>query len=334
MRKKTPRIYGTGSLFRLPTGKWLFQYKPKWAPKPLSKTCEAATEKAASQLLNDWVKELDNQNGPVVSVSIHELIALHVADMQLNNCEPLNILDTERKAKKHLGAFFAEHDFTVPLKKVAIKRYKTHRCKQGAAGGTINRELSWLHRSLVLGNDEELISVAIPKIEKFDESACIRTGVINEEQYYALLRRLPSHQQPVWCIAYRTGVRKGEVLKLQTAWLLPHWKKPEPYIEIPGFDKDGNRITKSGKPHIIPLWHLEMRSLIDMVLSDPTRNPKCPYLFQYRGKRMKNIRTGFEKARREAGLDGSSQEGTAKLLFHDTCRTAVTNMDEFGIDRD
>ncbi len=48
---------------------------------------------------------------------------------------------------------------------------------------------------------------------------------------------------------------------------MPHWAKPEPYIEIPGYDAKGNRITKSGKPHIIPLWHPEMRAMIDMVLA-------------------------------------------------------------------
>jgi integrase len=123
------------------------------------------------------------------------------------------------------------------------------------------------------------------------------------------------------------------MLKLQTARVLPHWKNPEPYIEIPGFDAQGNRITKSGKPRVIPLWHPEMRSMLEMVFSDPTRNPKCPYLFQYRGKGIKSIRTGFEKARKAAGLDGK-KEGVGKIIFHDTRRTAVTRMDELEIDRE
>ena len=54
-----------------------------------------------------------------------------------------------------------------------------------------------------------------------------------------------------------------------------------------------------------------------------------PYLFQYRGKRLKSIRTGFEKARKAVRLDGET-EGVGKLIFHDTRRTAVTRMDEIG----
>src|SRR5690348_7661393 len=73
-KQKAPRTYGTRSLFHLPTGKWLMQYKPKWSPKPKSKTIEAANEKAASQQLNEWVKELDGQNGPNVGLSIGQVI--------------------------------------------------------------------------------------------------------------------------------------------------------------------------------------------------------------------------------------------------------------------
>lgn len=329
MRKRT---YGTGTLTQIPSGKWLLQYKPKWATKRQSKTIDSCKEKAAGKQLSDWVAELDAQEGPKVQVSIDALIALHIADMRLNNCSPENIAITERKAKKHLGKFFAKHNFATPLKKADIKGYKTARRNAKAAPATVNRELAWLHRCLVLGNDDELTEVAIPKIEKFDESAYVRMGTISEENYYRILRAMPSHSQPVWCIGYRTGVRKGEVLKLQTAWLKDRGKA-ESYIEIPGFDAKGNRVTKSGKPHVIPLWHPEMHSMLEMVLSDPTRDPKCPYLFQYRGKRLKSIRTGFEKARKAVGLDGET-EGVGKLIFHDTRRTAVTRMDELEIDRE
>ena len=43
-----------------------------------------------------------------------------------------------------------------------------------------------------------------------------------------------------------------------------------------------------------------------------------PYLFQYRGRQLKNFRTGFEKAWEAAGV--------SELIFHDTRRTAVRNM--------
>jgi integrase len=65
----------------------------------------------------------------------------------------------------------------------------------------------------------------------------------------------------------------------------------------------------------------------------PHAQPECPYLFQYRGRRIKSIRTGFEKARKDAGLDGK-KEGVGKVIFHDSRRSAVTRMDELEIDRE
>jgi hypothetical protein len=102
MKKRT---YGTGTLTQIPSGKWLLQYKPKWATTRQSKTIDTCKEKPAEKQLSDWVAELDEQAGPKVKVSIDALIALHVADMRLNNCSPENIAITERRAQKHLGEF-------------------------------------------------------------------------------------------------------------------------------------------------------------------------------------------------------------------------------------
>jgi integrase len=55
------------------------------------------------------------------------------------------------------------------------------------------------------------------------------------------------------------------------------------------------------------------------------RDSRCPYLFQYRGKRLKNIRTGFEQACVEAGYP--------EVIFHDTRRTAVRRMENAGLPR-
>ena len=71
-------------------------------------------------------------------------------------------------------------------------------------------------------------------------------------------------QQMLWCFAYRLGIRKGELLKIRIEWLLPYWNQEEPFIKIPGFDEFGNRITKSGQPHTIPIHHPELRSFVEM----------------------------------------------------------------------
>jgi integrase len=226
------------------------------------------------------------------------------------------------RAKKHLAKYFAHFDFSGPLRKVDMKKYADARIRAGAKRATVNRELAALKRMLRLAVEDELVCVPIPKIEKLPENN-VRTNFVTDEAYYAVLAKLPEHQKVLWCFAYRLGIRKGELLKIRLEWLLPYWNEKEPYIKIPGFDDQGRRVTKSGQPHTIPIHHPELRAYVDMALSQ--RDSRCPYLFQYRGKRLKNMRTGFEQACVEAGYP--------ELIFHDTRRTAVRRMENAGLPR-
>jgi hypothetical protein len=324
MKKRT---YGTGNCHQRDNGKWRLIYRPKWALKPLSKTVDAGGKKDAENQLRDWVKELDKQAGPTVKVSILQLIELHVADMRTNGCDLADTEIVERRAKKHLAPAFADFDFAVyPLKAARIKQYCNARLQAGAKRATINRELSALRRALALAVEDELIGLAVPKIPKLKENN-VRIGLVSAEMYGAIMQGLPDDLKPVWCYGFRLGVRKGELLKLETEWLLPYWKTEEPYIKIPGFARSGKRITKSGKPHVIPLYHSELRAFTEMLLSDPTRDPKCPYLFQHEGRAIKSsyLRAGFEAARLAAKYP--------EAIFHDTRRTAVARMEDAGIPR-
>src|SRR4051794_41043130 len=114
MKKRT---YGTGTCRQLPSGQWLLEYKPKWALKRQSKTVHAADRKAAENALTNWVTRLDEQSGPTISVSIDQLIDLHIADMRMNGRDSSSIATVEQRCKKHLAPFFKTVDFAQLLKK-------------------------------------------------------------------------------------------------------------------------------------------------------------------------------------------------------------------------
>ena len=120
----------------------------------------------------------------------------------------------------------------------------------------------------------------------------------------------------LFCCAYHLGIRKGELLKLRWEWLLPYWTEAKPIIKIPG------QYCKNGKPHTIPIYG-DMLAFFQMAIAE--RDPACPYLFQYRGRRLKSIRSGWEAAREKAGVP--------EVLFHDMRRTAIRNMERAGIPR-
>jgi hypothetical protein len=62
-----------------------------------------------------------------------------------------------------------------------------------------------------------------------------------------------------------------------------------PLIKIPG------EVAKTRKPRTIPLYHPEMVETLKFAYQ--ARNPSCPWIFQFRGKRLKDYRQGWEDAR-------------------------------------
>jgi integrase len=80
---------------------------------------------------------------------------------------------------------------------------------------TINRELSLLRRAYNLAKNAEPPKVSVvPRFPKLAEHN-VRKGVFEHHQYTALYAALPEHLKPLLMLAYYTGTRRGELLKLQ-----------------------------------------------------------------------------------------------------------------------
>lgn len=313
------RTYGTGTVAK---GKrkdtWELRYTPKGSVR-LSKTVEAPWTKQgriqAEDALSDWRKELSRQPVPGVKVPMSALFENHLKDMRRQGRDAYNIYTERNRIDKNLLSIFGKREASL-IRKADIAAYTDARIQEGAKPATINRELSALRRSLKLALEDGLIGGPMPAIKLLKENN-VRKGFIDHQVYRRVLLHLPKHQHMLFCFGYYLGIRIGELLEFRWEWLLPYWNEPEPIIKIPG------EVTKSGDPHTIPIYHPDMRAMVEMALA--TRNPECPYLFQYQGRRLKNPRTGWEKARKAAGVP--------KLLFHDTRRTAVRLMEQAGIPR-
>ncbi|MGH9584225.1 MAG: tyrosine-type recombinase/integrase [Bryobacteraceae bacterium] len=122
-----------------------------------------------------------------------------------------------------------------------------------------------------------------------------------------------------WCFFYYTGMRLGEVRKLQRAWILWNSTAIENVKTVVVIPEDAN---KNRKRRVIPVYD-EMD--IFLKLAWETGDSRCPYIFQNRGKQIKTFRGAFNSALTRANLPG--------LLFHDLRRTAVRNMERAGIPR-
>lgn len=299
----------------------------QWRYRDQMKTvnpADYASKKEINRAFSRWRDELDAKiaaakSGPVLSMN--DLFDKYIKEQRINEREQLYMVQkmTDKYLRPRLGHIVATELTSDDISDYIERRKQERTYKHTLTrNGTINRELGTIISSLLMHRPNPIDL----KIRKLDESDGVRQGLITEEVYRALLAELEPYQKPLWAVAYYSGVRQGQLLKLRRAWVdFTEW-----IIHTPGRDEIRQRVTKNAKPHYIPLYMPIMQELVKWAYD--TGDPACPYLFQRRGKRIS--KSTFYCAMKRA----CERIGQADLMFHDTRRTAVTSMIEAGISPD
>ena len=55
----------------------------------------------------------------------------------------------------------------------------------------------------------------IPRFPITNEDACARQGFLTDDQFDPLIAELPGYLIPITTVAYNTGIRRGELLKIE-----------------------------------------------------------------------------------------------------------------------
>ncbi len=222
--------------------------------------------------------------------------------------------DVERKIEKKNGlrAYFGNIR-AIDLNSAVIAGY-IHKRQSDAnrpANSSINRELAYVRRAMVLGTKKDPPLVTrVPRFEMFEESGNIRQGTLAHEQYRSIRDSLPSYARVAHVIGYHTGARKGEIRQIRKERIDFKAKR----IELTG------RTTKNKEPRYLPIYG-DMAAEIEMALA--AGSLECPWLLQYQGRPVYDFEKAWHTACELAGIPGA--------LFHDLRRVAVTNMIEAGI---
>ncbi len=270
----------------------------------------------AVQLLNQRLRErgrgLSRRDLEKVTYEdLEELIRAHYIRKRRKS------LDRLEDALTHLRRMFGGWR-VIDIRAAVIDSYSRERLDQGAAPGTVNRELSALRRMLRLGADVEIVDVVPSFRERMLTEDNVRTGFVNPDEFPLIEAELPDYARPIAAVAYITGWRKGEILSRR-------WKNVD---FSAGFLRLEPGETKNKKGRSFPLIPrlravLEAQHERKQEVEKRTGRIVDALFFFDSGKPIKTIRKCWETACERAGFPG--------LLFHDLRRSAARNLVRAGI---
>ncbi len=254
-------------------------------------------ESSGSPNKKDAVKLLRLREGKIVE---GKFPGLHVERVTLESIMLDVLNDYERNDKKSIGgirryiktmrAFFGECR-AKEITTARVNKYMAARKKALAANASINLELSFLKRAFSLAVKAEKLDRApyIPKLAVNN----VRPFFFEHEDYLKIKEALPDHLKPVIMLAYHSGMRREEMLSLT-------WDK---------VDLVSGRIvlavgsTKNKEARIIPIAGELLETLIKQRQDSEKLYPECPFVFHYKGKRMRDCRGAWEQALQACGFN-------------------------------
>lgn len=251
-------------------------------------------------------------------VTFADLAKLEINDYKTNNYSTLD--DLEIRLNKHVLPFFG-HLKATKIGPADIKQFIVRRQEEGAANGTINRELTAVIRAFSLGVECRLISYA-PKVDTLREDN-VRKGFFEREQLNGVLKRMRAHNQNPARFAFITGWRKQEILGLR--WPQIDFQAGVVRLE-PG-------TTKNREARQFPFTS-ELREILEAQKAKAGELKKqhgviSPWVFfieekgPRKGRKIGDFKRNWNTACRAAGVPGR--------IFHDLRRTSVRNLVRAGI---
>jgi len=221
----------------------------------------------------------------------------------------------------HLTAFFGQ-DRLPAITAERTEAYAKRRQGEGAANGTINRELGVLGKLLRLAYEHNRLA-RVPKLTKLAEAAP-RAGFVDQAAFEAVRRHLPADLQVAVTVAYTFGWRRNEVLTLEQR----HLDLAAGTVRLdPGStkNKDGRLCYLTPELSALLTEQLARVRALERRLG-AVGLPLFPHFGKrFAGRPIRDFRRTWRTACKRAGVPG--------LLKHDLRRSAVRNMEQAGVPR-
>ena len=295
-----------GTIYQRGQTYWLQYYRNG---KPYRESSKSKKEVDAKRLLKRREGEISQGKLPGIyfdRVTFDELAEDLLRDYRINQRKSLIRAERSIKHLKEYFEGFKVSQITTPK----IQDYIETRQGEGAANGTINRELSALKRMLNMGARQTPPKVdRVPYIPMLKENN-IRKGFFEHGDYLALKDALPSYLKGFVSFAYETGWRLSEIANLT-------WGQVD---RDQGIVRLETGETKNDEGRTVYLDE-ELKEVFNRAWKARKKGNKVlPYVFlNHKGDdKIKQFRKAWAKACQDVGI--------GKRLFHDFRRTAIRNM--------
>lgn len=282
--------------------------------KRLEEKLSAKTKDEAQAMLRDRLNKVDKGEfrAESLTVLVRDLYSLIQDDYALHEQHTADL----PKRWKHLEPIFG-HLKARDVDFAAIQAYAAQRKAEGAAAATVQREISCLRRMYRLGLKAKKLTMVplFPQVEVDGLNA--RKGFFEDGDFRKVSAALQDHLRVLATVAYWTGARKGELLKLE--WR--HINLTTGKVEL-----DATMVkNKRARSFFLPPEALEAVKLWRIVTETYQREHACTInsVFHFKGKPIKDFRSAWDHAFVVAGVE--------RKLFHDLRRTSVRNYVRAGV---
>jgi len=297
-----------GTIYKRGKTYWIKYYQDG---RPFYESSKSKLKMVAVKLLQQREGDISKGKIPGIyfdKVTFDELAEGFLRDYKIN--QKKSLVRAER-SKGHLERYFKGVKVTA-INTPNIEDYIEKRLNEGAANGSINRELAALKRMMNIGAKQTPPKVdRVPFIPMLKESN-IRKGFFEHGDFIALRKAMQEHLRGFVTFAYKTGWRKSEIANLK-------WNQVDRNQGIvrlePGETKNDEARTVYLDDELKEIFFHQWES----------RRNLLPFVFlnQKGTDRVKRFDKTWNTACKNAKI--------GKRLFHDFRRTAVRNMVRAGI---
>jgi integrase len=272
---------------------------------------KAAAEQRLREVLSARTEGRHIRKSPDAKTSFNELATWYLA---LPEVRAKRSYDRDKRTMLKLLPFFGDRllkDINSALveaykqKRLAEPSYRKHQTKPA----TVNRELACLKTIFNKGKDGKTERNPVNGVKMLKENN-ERDRVLSQEEYARLLAYCPAYLRPVVMLAYQTGTRRGEILKL--TWGMVDLKKRGINLTP--------EVCKTNEGRFVPL----KKEMVEVFKSMPQGLPGVA-VFTRGGKPITSstIRVGLDIGCKRAGIEN--------FTFHDLRHTFNTNAFMAGV---